>query len=680
VASDCQSAPVSNRRADIQGLRAIAVLVVVAFHAGLPLPGGFVGVDVFFVISGFVITAMLSREFQQSGRIGFGNFYLRRFKRLTPALAAMVAVTALVSVLIVSPLGPQQTTGQTAIGAVFLVANVVIAATTGDYFSAASETNPLLHTWSLSVEEQFYLVFPAILAIAWLMARRRCLALSPFFVVGGVAVISFTLAIVGATASTIPIPFPRITLGFYSPLTRAWEFAAGALLALLLAKWTPPANRPLKLVGLIGFAIVLASTLLISESTPFPGAWTLIPVVGTLFLLVSGTSSSAPTTRLLSTRPMVAVGDYSYSLYLWHWPLIAFAGLLWHGNTLALTGAALLSFVPAVLSYRLLEQPIRSAKPLTRSYWIRLVAGTIAPPLVIGSALWFCASLGWWSPSVHRLQQAIIPRSIAALADCDKRQPLGLGSLERCAWNDNSTGAPIYLLGDSHAAHFSNGLVEAGKALNRRVIIATAYSCPFLDVAFLDRMQSPSDNAACRKYLDDSLGYLKGAEKGLVVVSSSFSYWLNDSFEAGRSVGELSNNSSQKIVTFREGLTQTVAAIRKAGHNVLLVQDTPVLGWDPSRCSFLTVAHGSCKKEVPLEVALANVSELRQVMGDTARASKTGVFDSVAFLCSPETCSTEAPGFTRYSDTNHISVSQSVALAPDLAIAITLASGGVPPR
>lgn len=162
--------PASSRRPDIQGLRAVAVLMVVAFHAGLPVPGGFVGVDVFFVISGFVITAMLHREWHQTGRIRFGRFYLRRFKRLTPALALVVAVTMVISIVVLSPFGPQQTAAKTAFGAMLLAANFVIARTTGGYFDAPAEANPLLNTWSLPVEEQFYLVFPALIAFGWVLA------------------------------------------------------------------------------------------------------------------------------------------------------------------------------------------------------------------------------------------------------------------------------------------------------------------------------------------------------------------------------------------------------------------------------------------------------------------------------------------------------------------------------
>lgn len=156
-----------DRRPDIQGLRAVAVLLVVAFHAGLPLPGGFLGVDVFFVISGFVITSMLAREYASRGRINLRGFYSRRFKRLSPALALTLSVTVLLSLALQSPFGTQQITAQTALGALFLSANLVIARNTGGYFDPAAETSPLLNTWSLSVEEQFYLAFPTILIAGW---------------------------------------------------------------------------------------------------------------------------------------------------------------------------------------------------------------------------------------------------------------------------------------------------------------------------------------------------------------------------------------------------------------------------------------------------------------------------------------------------------------------------------
>ena len=197
----------SNRRGDIQGLRAVAVLLVVAFHAQLPLPGGFVGVDVFFAISGFVITAMLMREWAATGRIAFRHFYFRRFLRLTPALALTVTVVAAASILLQNPFGAQQTTARTGLGAMFLSANFAIAHAAGDYFAANSITNPLLNTWSLSVEEQFYLAFPALFVLGWTMSRRSVRAsralLPPTLIVGGIAVLSFGLSTALSYGSTI---------------------------------------------------------------------------------------------------------------------------------------------------------------------------------------------------------------------------------------------------------------------------------------------------------------------------------------------------------------------------------------------------------------------------------------------------------------------------------------------
>jgi peptidoglycan/LPS O-acetylase OafA/YrhL len=341
-ATVCRSSPPqpSIRRADIQGLRAIAVFVVVAFHAGLPIPGGFVGVDMFFVISGFVITAMLQRQRQQAGHVRLGNFYLGRFKRLIPALAFMVGVTLLVSIAIVSPLGPQQAVAKTALGAMLLVANVVIARSTGGYFDADASYNPLLHTWTLSVEEQFYFVFPALLLFGWALGRRWVPRLGALIVVGCVAAGSFALTCVAAGSFALTAG----GWGFYNPFSRAWEFAAGALLALVLAARTPRSWRLLVFLGAAGLGLVVASILIITPDKPFPGPWTTLPVAGTLLLLVAGTRNTVPTSRFLSIWPMVRLGDLSYSIYLWHWPCIAFAGhYLWQPSRPVLLAAALVS-------------------------------------------------------------------------------------------------------------------------------------------------------------------------------------------------------------------------------------------------------------------------------------------------------------------------------------------------
>jgi peptidoglycan/LPS O-acetylase OafA/YrhL len=666
VALDGHRRTQGNRRADIQGLRAVAVLLVLAYHAGLPARGGFVGVDVFFVVSGFVITAMLEREWRRSGRVRLGRFYMRRFKRLTPALALMTAAVALMSVVFLSPLGTQQTAAETGIGAMLLVANFVIAVTTGGYFDAAAVTNPLLHTWSLSVEEQFYLVFPALLVLSWALMRKRSLSATPYAAVAAVAVVSFGLAVAG----TMDVGFrgSRFLLGFYSPSARAWEFAVGALLALALARRIPRAPRLLALLGVVGLLGIILSVAVINSATPFPGAWTLMPVTSTLLLLLAGTDVSAPTTRLLSIAPIVRIGDWSYSIYLWHWPFIVYAGLLWHGNRVALLVAAALSFIPAIASYRWVEEPMRNIGSLNRPRSAALIAATIIPPILLSSSLLYGAASGWWSESVRRLQAATIPYHLARTLGCDKRIPLGITPVH-CKWNTNATGKPIYLVGDSHADHFSEGMVEAARELNRPLEIATTNGCPFLDLDFKDN-RSWVDNDACHNYVEKSLVYLKGATKGLVVIANSDIYWSADEVEAGTTTINLTNDPDEKAKAFADGLRRTVEELLRSGQQVLLVQTVPRWPddglWEPTRCLPLATLNGGCSTQRSLDSALWTSRTYRATLEQVAEASKVGLWDPAAALCPQDLCSTETSEFGRYRDRNHISVPQSKLLAPAL--------------
>ena len=336
--------------------------MVVAFHAGLPVPGGFVGVDVFFAISGFVITSALAREWARFGRINLTQFYFRRFKRLAPALAATSAVSMIGTAALLSPDGVQQTAARTAIGAQPISANAVIERTTGGYFDAPADLNPLLNTWSLSVEEQFYLAFPALLFLGWVLARRSpTLKGLPFTLVCVITVLS--LACVMSDARGIPVPHGASFLGFYSPLTRAWEFALGSLLALAVSQQRTVAKSIALPCGAAGVAMLLASLWLIDGSTRFPGPWTLVPVAGALLLLAPRPEGGTPISRVLASPPLVAVGDLSYSIYLWHWPLIVFAAALWPASQVAAISAAALSLAPAIASFRWVEQPIRRSHP-----------------------------------------------------------------------------------------------------------------------------------------------------------------------------------------------------------------------------------------------------------------------------------------------------------------------------
>lgn len=403
-----------HRRNDVQGLRAIAVLAVIASHAGLALPGGFAGVDVFFVISGYVITAMLVREIATHGRIRYARFYIRRFKRLTPALALMLTVTMLVAAAVLGPLGIQEEIAQTGLGAVFLVANFVIAVAPGDY----TGTNPLIHTWSLSVEEQFYLFFPALLGIAWVglhrakarrgagadnagndgTGARRLRPRRAFVAVAAVGAVSFVWAMIGSTG--VGLPGPDVLVGgFYSPIGRAWEFAVGALIALAPVPRMLSHRTTATVVGIIGLVALAVSFLVVHNSTPWPGPVTLLPVLGTAAAIMAGSDpkgAANPVTRLLSMRPAVAVGDWSYSLYLWHWPVIVTVVTLWPHSTVAPLAGAFLCAVPALLSYRFVEEPIRHDSGIVGRKLAAAVVLTITPPILTAALLWAGDSQGWW--------------------------------------------------------------------------------------------------------------------------------------------------------------------------------------------------------------------------------------------------------------------------------------------
>ncbi|ADU49150.1 acyltransferase 3 [Intrasporangium calvum DSM 43043] len=669
----------SARRPDIQGMRALAVLMVVLFHAGAPLPGGFVGVDVFFVISGYVITSMLSRELAASGRIRLGRFYLRRFKRLTPALAVVVAFTLLASTLLLSPMGGQQSAAKTALGAMLLAANVVIARESGDYFGAPAEANPLLHTWSLSVEEQFYFVFPLLLAGTWAFARRRNGVPGPIAAIGLVAGLSFALAVAGSAGLRHSNPYVDAVLsaltGFYSPLTRVWEFAVGALLALGLLRYKRLSSGSAGMSGVAGIGLLAASVWLIGAATPFPGVWTLLPVIGTGLLLVAGTRGANGVSRLLARGPLVKIGDWSYSLYLWHWPFIVLAKVAWPTIPAAVPLAAIASFVPAYVSYRWVEQPIRQMEIRSGRRLVRVVGLAFLPPLALAGLLHVSATNGFWLDPVRSYQAQVTPLHAAAVAGCHASGPLDGQAVRDCVWNPSAPGAPVYLLGDSQAEHWSEGVIGAGEALDHPVIIKTGGNCPLVRVA-LDRLDAVADvNAACREYVQATVDFLRTATPGLVILSSADSYWTNERVSVALDTGSLSTETGAKLETLTVALRETVETVKEAGHQVVLVQARPSFasgaGADPAECSLVAFwSETGCRSQMAVEEALANQGQVRRVVDRVATDTGSTVLDPWQVLCGDGVCDTQHGALVRYRDGSHVSVRQSEAMAPVFAAAI----------
>src|SRR5215831_18847693 len=297
-------------RRDIDGLRAVAVLAVVFFHARLPgFSGGFVGVDVFFVISGYLITGLIARDYQV-GRFSFATFYFRRIKRIVPALLCVYVGSTLLAAVLMLP-SDMVEFGQSLFASAAFVSNHFFYKLAG-YFGGQSELKPLLHTWSLSIEEQFYLVWPVTFL---LLTRWRILRLSSFI---GIA------SAVSLAASTIMVGYHKEAAFFLAPY-RAWELLLGAWLALLSRRPKIGGARRAELWTLIGLAMIVASIVLLDEAQNFPGLLALPACLGTALLIRVDPEQQPTVTRLLSTRLVVALGLVSYSLYLWHWPILAFA-------------------------------------------------------------------------------------------------------------------------------------------------------------------------------------------------------------------------------------------------------------------------------------------------------------------------------------------------------------------
>jgi len=675
---------ISDRRADIQGMRAIAVLVVVAFHGNLPLPGGFVGVDVFFVISGFVITAMLLREKQRTGRVKLTSFYVRRFRRLTPALALMVAVTVLVAAFLMSPLGSQQLTATTAFGAIFLFANIAIARTTGGYFDAAASTNPLLHTWSLSVEEQFYLVFPVLVITGWLwgarVGRPKVGVAIAVFALGAV---SFAVAMATAVGITVPM-MPDALVGFYGPVGRVWEFAAGSLLALVIMKLKVP-SRPIALwSGVAGLALLAVSLFAISESTIFPGPATIIPVLATLLLLYAGHSTDNPVSRLLGARPMVAIGDISYSWYLWHWPLIVFAVLIWPSNSFAAPVAALVSLAPAYLSYRFVEQRFRSKPTDTRRSFVALVAVTLLVPVALAGTLTLAVKQHFWSPRVEMMQETQAMHAGIA-AGCMSFEPVTEATAANCLWNADAAGEPIYLIGDSIADHYSEALIGASESLDRPLSMTTAAGCPTYHLIMTTPGSSEpvdaTEKAGCAPYIDGTLSWLDEQPPGLVIMGANdLSWWAPSDIVESRdmtgAIGDLvalddvsSASVDEKERALIAGMTTTVERLRADGHRVVIAKAPPSYrfpspSWLPGQCSVAVILSDNCGTS-------ATVAEMDQLQGATraaidtvATSTDSSILDLRDYFCPDGVCVTSHGDLELYLDDIHMSVPASENLAP----------------
>lgn len=568
--SDASIVPGPSYRPDIDGLRAVAILCVVLYHSGLPwLTGGFTGVDIFFVISGYLIGGHIYAELR-AGAFSYIEFYRRRAKRILPAFFAVMAFILLAGLVLLSPAETAQL-GRSAFAATLSISNLLFART-DNYFAGHSNLNPLLMTWSLGVEEQFYAVIPLLMV---LLARIRRNWILPAIL--SVCILSFIFAW-GALAS-----FPMFV--FYLLPARAWELGVGVALAVAQVIWKsrtlPPWFAPT--LGAVGLGLLLAPVFLLTATTPFPGPSALSSVLGAA--LIIAVPGSWINRRLLALSPLVFIGKVSYSWYLWHWPILAFLRILYGGDPppAARAAAIAVSFAAAVLSYFFIEQPLRrtsrAAIPLLVRYG---VAGAVTAALCV--VLWSTRGLPQRFPALAKMDtSALALRSDPCLAGYVIDQPI----LSPSCYLASPVRPTVALWGDSHAAALAPVLRSMAQAQGYGFAQLTKASCPPLIGATHAIPRIPLLAAGCLRFNRKAITDLENDRRiRIVILAAVWAAPLYRNWQDGWFAPDLAHvNQVPTPDASRVLLTQSLAAairsLQVAGKQVIVIEDVPSFEIDP---------------------------------------------------------------------------------------------------
>jgi len=699
-------------RRDIEGMRALAVVLVVAFHAGLPgVQGGFVGVDVFFVISGFLITGLLVDEVRRTGTIDLPAFWARRVRRLLPMATVVLVSTAVAFRFVLAPLD-REGLGDSVVAAALWTANWHFAADQADYMSDAARS-PVLHYWSLSVEEQYYLLWPLlILLVLWLSRRlgepRPCGSRAPFgsgartvlrdgedrttlrwlvtalLVLGGVSLLTSVLL----TRATGP-------WAYYGLHTRAWELAAGAGLALArpLAGLLPRAWAVV--AGWSGLGLVCLSALAIDRSTCFPGAAAIWPVLGSCLLLAAGARSRSGASYMLSRPLPTFVGRISYGWYLWHWPCLQLAqrlatpvpqdveaGTGSGGGSGATVLAVTASLLLAVLTHRLIEQPTRRwtwlvavpRRTLAVGVGMLLVATSVPSLLLVSTTSTSTAAVGrvqGGRPSDGAGEGA--PRVVAGLrqtpeqARDDQQTPnrcfvtFNVPTVDpRCRFGDPAGQRTMVLFGDSHAAHWFPALEQVALREKWQLWVWTKSGCGYADarqwLSSYRRLYTE-----CDRWRESVLQQIEALPRVDAVIVARSRNQLGKLVDGRGRVVSKDTELQQRL--WADGADRVLRRLRARASSVVLVRDTPrpprdipacvsENPSDPGRCDF--PFQGNADRDV--EVFGAEIAAVR--------ANRVQVMGTSDIVCRGSRCPAVSPaGSITFRDNHHLTGSYSRELA-----------------
>jgi peptidoglycan/LPS O-acetylase OafA/YrhL len=646
-------------RPDIEGIRGIAILLVVAFHAGVSwMSGGFVGVDVFFVLSGFLITGLLAREVTSTGDVDLGEFYARRARRLLPAFLVVVIATIALALWIYAPID-QRPIAAHARNVALHYGNVAFAREAVDYH--ASSGNPFLHTWSLAVEEQFYIIWPLLFVVLARLENGEPTTARMTRRLG------IGIAVTGALSFIVSLWLTRAAQpwAFFGMPTRIWEFALGGLISFDAARLSKISTKSGTLLQASGLAAIAGASLFYNQATPYPGLAAVVPVLGTAALLVGGMATPAGAiTRGLGTSVLRWFGRVSYSWYLWHWPLVGLGAVIdWRigvAGRLAWSGVAL---VLAVLTLRFVEEPARHSSWLReRSYSLNLVAlGASLSAVLIAYGAMLVAQRRVSSPAQRFYAAA---RKDGMEHDC-------WGSLLEnatapCVFGDRNAKETVVLMGDSHAEHWLPAVDRMGKERGWKVIAMVKPACPVADIPELVNGRLKRRYTECTTRRRAMLRRIVGL-RPMAVILSSYDHYMP-------ARGKLAE-SGVTPATWRDGLRRTYSLLSSARINTIVMRDVPQPGFDVPACLSRRAAGApfrmrECEYDRDESVSPRAIAAQNEAARGLDRVAFVDMTDR---LCARSPCAVALRGTVVYRDDDHLTATFSRAEAPVLGARISAA-------
>jgi peptidoglycan/LPS O-acetylase OafA/YrhL len=677
-------------RADLEGLRGVAVALVVLFHARLlGVVGGFVGVDAFYVLSGFLITGLLMRELATSGRLDPVAFYGRRARRILPAATVAIVAILAFAAFIVAPLDlPSIATDATASG--LFIGNILFAFRATDYFASAAPS-PFLHYWSLGVEEQFYLVWPVLLLLAWRIRRLH--------------LITFAVC-VGSLALSIALTSSQAPWAFYGLPTRAWQLALGALLAMHAPALARLPSAPVALGGWLGLGLLGVAAVVLEPATGYPGFAALLPTAGVALVILASGRRGGPG-RVLAIAPLRLLGRISFSLYLYHWPVLILAPMLLGALSPALRWSFVgLAVVIAIASWKLVEEPFRHARlglrapgrslmaaasaicvvvlvaqmvgvfgassidasdavrtmdaeaaPQAQSVSIAIAAAPVEPaPLVspveaapsaapVAAPAAAPAAAPTMAPAAHVLR----PRLADARYDGDALNERGCGlSLAGsepplCQLGVADGAVSVALIGDSHAAQWFPALDVIARQRGWKLLPFTKDSCIFLDMRIIS-LNLEREYSECAKWREQVVVAIKRAHPDLVVIASS--RWVHPVLPADADT-QLQADAMVRLV-------------KRLSSRVAIIADTPLNDEDIPAClsrADRTAADCATGRSYALTGHLLRDGRVAEALGAT-------LIDPTPWLCGPKVCPAIIDWTIVYRDDHHLTATMVRRLAP----------------